>query len=113
MSQAVPTNSAADEISKASFRKKKRLHRNRKQRQQAEVHEMGYAPHRESIKRALHKHITPSNPVKTNLSIKKTDMASTGYVSIREQKSKKDYTLEELVGRNSKFGFCLVELDGM
>jgi hypothetical protein len=102
-----------DEISKASFRKKKRSHNNRTKRRQAEVHEMGYAPHRESVKRALHKHVTPSNPVKTNLSIKKTDMASTGYVGVREQKSKKDYTLEELVGRNSKFGFRLIEWDGM
>jgi hypothetical protein len=74
---------------------------------------MGYTPHRESVTRPLHKHIMPSNPIKTNLSIKKTDMASTGYVSVREQKSKKDYTLEELVGRNSKFGFCSIEWDGM
>jgi hypothetical protein len=86
-----------DEISKASFRKKKRSHNNWTKRWQAEVHEMGYAPHRESVKRVLHKHVMPSNPIKTNLSIKKTDMASTGYVSVREQKSKKDYTLEELV----------------
>jgi hypothetical protein len=102
-----------DEISKASFRKKKRLHKNQTKRRQAEVHKMGYAPHRESVKRVLHKHVTPSNPVKTNLSINKTNMASTGYVGAREQKSKKDYTLEELVGRNSKFGFCLIEWDGM
>jgi hypothetical protein len=108
----VPTNSAAYEISKASFRKKKRSHKNWTKGQQAEVHEMGYAPHRESVKRALHKHITPSNPVKTNLSVKKTDMVSTGYVGVREQKSKKDYTLEELVGRNSRFGFHLMEWDG-
>jgi hypothetical protein len=74
---------------------------------------MGYTPHRESMKRALHKHVMPSNPIKTNLSIKKTNMALAGYVGIREQKSKKDYTLEELEGRNSKFGFCLVKWDGM
>jgi len=74
---------------------------------------MGYAPHRESVKRARHKHVTPSNPVKTNLSIKKTDMASTGYVGVREPKSKRDYTLEELVGKKSKFGLRLVEWDGM
>ena len=112
-SQAVPTNLAMHEISKASFRKKKQSHRNRTKRWQAESHEMGYAPHRESIKRALHKHVTPSNPVKTHLSIKKTDMASTAYIGVREHKSKKDFTLEELVGKNSKFGFCLVEWDGM
>lgn len=88
----------ADEISKALFRKKKRLHKNQTKCWQAEVHKMGYALHREFVKRVLHN----SNPIKTNLSIKKTDMALTGYVSIREQKSKKDYTLEELVGRNLK-----------
>jgi hypothetical protein len=74
---------------------------------------MGYAPRRESVKRALDKHVTPSNPVKTNLSIKKTDMASTAYIGLREQKSKKDYALEELVGRNSKLGLRLIEWDGM
>jgi hypothetical protein len=83
----------ADEISKASFRKKKRSHKNRTKCQQVEVHEMGYAPRRESVKRALHKHVTPSNPIKTNLSIKKTDMASTGYVGVREQKLRKDHAL--------------------
>ena len=112
-SQAAPTNLAAQEISKASFRKKKRSHKNRTKRRQAESHERGYAPHRESVKRALHKHVTPSNPIKTHLSIKKTDMASTAYIGLREQKSKKEYTLEELVGEKSKFGFRLVEWDGM
>jgi hypothetical protein len=111
-SQAAPTNSA-DVISKASFRKKKRSHNDRKKRRQAEAREMGYATRRESVKRALHKYVTPSNPVKTNLSIKKTDMASTGYIGLREQKSKKDYALEELVGKSSKLGFRLIEWDGM
>jgi hypothetical protein len=95
------------------FRKKKRSHKNRTKHRQAELSQMGYAPHRESVKRALHKHVTPSIPVKTNLSIKKTDMASTGYLGVREQKSKRDYTLEELVGKRSKFGFRLVEWDGV
>jgi hypothetical protein len=113
MSQAVPTNSVADDISKASFRKKKRSRKNQTKRRQAKVHEMGYTPPRESVKRALDKHVTPSNPVKTNLSIKKTDMASTGYVGLMEQKSKKDYILEELVGGNSKLGFRLIKWDGM
>jgi hypothetical protein len=113
MSQGAPTNSTVDGISKASFRKKKRSHKDRKKCWQAEAHKMGYTPHRESVKRALHKHVMPSNPVKTNLSIKKTNMASTGYVGLREQKSKKDYPLEELVGRNSKLGFRLIEWDGM
>jgi hypothetical protein len=74
---------------------------------------MGYTPCRESVKRALHKHIMPSNPFKTNLSIKKTNMALTRYVGVREQKSRKGHALEELVGSNSKFGFRLIEWDGM
>jgi hypothetical protein len=112
MSQAVPTNPVVNDISKASFQKK-RSHKNRTKHWQVEVHEMGYTPHREPVKRVLHKHIMPSNPVKTNLSIKKTNMASTRYIGLREQKSKKDYALEELVGMNSKQGLCLMEWDGM
>ena len=113
MSQVAPTNLAVQEFSKASFRKKKRSHKNWTKRWQAESRERGYAPHRESVKRVLQKHVTPSKPVKTQLSIKKTDMASTVYIGLREQKSKKDYTLEGLVGEKSKFGFCLVKWDGM
>lgn len=87
-SQAAHTNLAADEISKASFRMKKRSHKNRTKRRQAEAHEMGHALHRKSVKRALHKHVMPSNPINTNHSIKKTDIASTAYVGVREQKPK-------------------------
>jgi hypothetical protein len=113
MSQAVPTNLAVDVSFKASFRKKKRSHNDQKKHRQAEARKMGYTTHRESVKRALHKYVTPSNPVKTNLSIKKTDMASTGYIGLREQKSKKDYALEELVSKSSKLGFHLIKWDGM
>ena len=111
-SQAVTTNSSTDDISKASFRKKKRSHKSRTKRRQTEAHEMGYTPHRESVKRALQKHVTPSDPVKSNISIKDTDMASTGYVGVREQRPKKDYTLAELVGEDSKFRFRLIQWDG-
>jgi hypothetical protein len=112
-SQSTPTNVPVDEISKASFRKKNRSHKNRANRRKAEVREMGYAPHRESVKRALHKHVAPSNPVKTSVSINATDMASTGYIGLREQFSKKIFTLNELVGEGSLFHFQLIPWDGM
>jgi hypothetical protein len=70
-------------------------------------------PHRESIKRALQKDVKPSKPLKTMISIQATDMASTAYVGLRAQHSKKIYGLEELVGQGSKFGFQLVPWDGV
>jgi hypothetical protein len=100
-------------ISKASFRKKERSHKNRVKKRREEAHEMGYAPRRESIKRALHKHVAPSDPVKSKLSIKKTNMASTGYIGRREQRSGKVYPLEDLVGENSIFRFLLIHWDGV
>jgi hypothetical protein len=101
------------DISKASFRKKNRSHKNRAKRRKAEAHDLGYAPHRESVKRGLHKHVAPSNPLKTSLSIDASNMASTGYIGLREQNSKKIFTLEELVGEKSKFHFQLIGWDGV
>ena len=40
-------------------------------------------------------------------------MTSTGYIGLREQNSKKTFTLEELVGERSKFNLQLVGWDGM
>jgi hypothetical protein len=101
-----------DGTSKASFRQKKRSKKNRAKRRQAEAQATGYGPHRESIKRALHKHVKPSNPVETKFSIQATDMTSTGYLGLRNQNSKKVYPLEELVGEGSKFHLRLVPWDG-
>jgi hypothetical protein len=107
------TSLPTDGISKASFRQRKRSHKNWAKRRQAEARDTGYAPHRESIERALQKHVKPSNPVKTKTSIQATNMASTGYVGLRKQNSKKVYALVELVGEGSKFHFQLVPWDGM
>jgi hypothetical protein len=56
----------------------------------------GYALRQESVKRALHKRVMPSYPVRSRLSIKATDMTSTRSVGLREQESKKDYPLKFL-----------------
>jgi hypothetical protein len=112
-SQQAPTNLPGDGTSKASFRKKQRSRMGRAKKRQAEAQGMGYAPRGESIKRALHKHVAPSDPVKSKLSIKNADMASSGYIGLRGKKSKKLYFLEELVGVNSKFHFLLIEWDGV
>lgn len=57
--------------------------------------------------------MVPSKPIKTSLSIDASNMTSTGYIGLREQNSKKTFTLEELVGERSKFNLQLVGWDGM
>jgi hypothetical protein len=95
-------------ISKSAYRKKMRSRKNRQRQRQRANEELGHAPHRESIKKARQKHVKPMKFEQTTYSIKKTDMASTGYVGLRRKKPKKVYTLQEL----QDMGFTLKEWDG-
>lgn len=58
------------------------------------------------------KHVLEKDGLQTELISEDTRIASTGYVGIRTPSSSAVYSLKQLVGPRSQFGFDLVEWDG-
>lgn len=108
---SVPHDSTtAPPMQKKKGRKKHSHEHRRRQRQLVQATKaLGSALPRE---KTLRKHVKPSNPIRSAMEGEKIRIASTGYIGVRQRKSSRVYTLEELTGKGSRFGLKLIEWDG-
>lgn len=101
---------SAPPLSAAALKKRKsHAHRRRKRTAaKANLTPSDYEP-RLSTRR---KYAAASEGIQTELKGEDMRIASTGYVGIRGSRSSAVYSLRQLVGPGSRFGFDLVEWDG-
>lgn len=94
-----------------SANNKRKGHAHRKRKREAEraaLTPCEYEP-RPNTRR---KHVLEAEVLETELASEDTRIASTGYVGIRTPRSSSVYSLKQLAGPGSRFGFSLVEWDG-
>jgi hypothetical protein len=94
-----------------------RKDRSKKTRQLQRQLEKAHAPYGEYQIRSKAKahHVLPAKEVRTNLKTRKLRVAKTGWIGLRDNDERDDraYSLDELVGDDSEFGFNLQEWDGV
>jgi hypothetical protein len=92
-------------------RNKKQSHDNRKRKRESRREEREEQPYqvRDATRK---KHVETSKPLDANLNLKDVPIASTGYVGTWSPAERVSYTLDDLVGKDSRFQFDLVEWDG-
>lgn len=107
---ATPVDTSPHPLSGAANNKRKGRARRKRKREaeKAALTPCGYQP-RPNTRR---KYVLEAEGLKTELASEDTRIASTGYVGIRTPKSSSVYSLKQLVGPSSRFGFNLVEWDG-
>lgn len=98
-------------------KKKKKGHKNRRNRRDKVKQQQSFGDYavREEAKA---KYVNYDEPIAAYNSLRSAKVASSGFVGLNSQRSsrqssKKQYTLEEMVGEGSEFNFKLVEWDGM
>jgi hypothetical protein len=93
---------------------KKRSKEARQLKRKLEKATAPYGTHGVRPKAKAH-HVLPSKVLRTDLQTRKLRVATTGWVGLRDHNERDDreYSLDELVGERSEFGFSLRAWDGV
>lgn len=106
-----PSTSTAKSPARVKAGRKRHSHANRRRKRQEARASMpieSAGPRLATIR----KHVNPSKPIQTDMVGEEMPISTKGYVAVRQGKTSQVYRLEQLVGKNSRFCFELVEWDG-
>lgn len=112
----LPSNSDARTASfanlafSAAASKKRKSHAHRRRKRSAE--KANLTPHDYEIRPSTRRKYISKDGLKTELKSEDAPIAKTGFVGIRSTRSSAIYSLKQLVGPKSRFGFEMVEWDG-
>jgi hypothetical protein len=94
--------------------RKLRSKKTRKLQRQLEKATAPYGEYQVRLKAKAH-HVLSAKEVRTDLKTRKLHVAKTGWVGLRDnnERGDREYSLDELVGEGSEFGFRLQSWDGV
>jgi hypothetical protein len=97
-------------VSKHSKKSSHKCRADQRRKRSLQMIEKGYV----HSKRVLKRHIQPSNPILTPVVTEDLPVTGPGFIAQREEENMdaREYSLEEILGNSTKFGFRVEKWDG-